>query len=83
MTTLSIIHSIISDQSIDPEFDGRLPETDQRNLMGLLYECRDCIREALWPLLNQRDFHLAVIGAEIDDESESLWVFIDDPDNPL
>lgn len=83
VTTLSIVQAILRDLELGIEFDGRLLEMDQLHLTNAIYEAMEHIRIALHPLLNQKDFHLSVIGAEIDDQSESLWVWIDDPENPL
>lgn len=80
MTTLSIVQGILSDLELGIEFDGRIPLRDQFYLTNPVYEAMEYIRRALHPLLTQKDRQFIVIGAEIDDDSESLWVWIDDPD---
>jgi hypothetical protein len=83
VTTLSLVMTIMTGQDLGIQFDGRLPERDQASLLASLDESRDHLREALAPLLIQKKFIPCVIGAEIDEESESLWVWLDDPENPM
>lgn len=83
VTTLSLVNSVVNKQDIVPEFDGRLDDQSRRSHMSAIEDAKHYIQTALMPLLIQCDFKLVIIGAEIDDESESLWVWLDDPENPL
>lgn len=83
VTTLSLVKNVVTGEDLGVEYDGRLDERDRLNLNSSLIDACNYIHKALHPLINQHDFKLVIIGAEIDDESESLWVWIDDPENPL
>lgn len=86
VTTLSLVKSIVTKEDIfvhHYNFDGRLDDQSRRSHMDAIEEAKHYMQIALTPLLIQCDFKLVVIGAEIDDESESLWVWVDDPENPL
>jgi hypothetical protein len=83
VTTLSLVKSIVTKDDIFVQFDGRLDSQSRRSHMEAIEEAKHYMKLALMPLLIQCDFKLVVIGAEIDDESESLWVWLDDPENPL
>lgn len=83
VTTLSLVRHVVTGEDFGIVYDGRLDEQDRLNLNSLLIDACNHIHRAIQPLISQNDFKLVVIGAEIDDESESLWVWIDDPENPL
>lgn len=83
VTTLSLVRSVMTGEDIPVQFDGRVDERTRRSHMDCIDDAKDYIKYALSPLLKQCDFKLVIIGAEIDDESESLWVWLDDPENPL
>ncbi len=83
VTPLMLVLSVLGHAEVTLEFDGRVPHCDQMHLVGGVYQAADYIAHALQPLLQQTSFDLNVIGAEIDDSSETLWVWLDDPTNTL
>lgn len=83
VTTLSLLQGILTNTVIDLEFDTRLPESDGVTLLNGVYRAADLLIDAIQPLANLSTFELIAIGAEIDELSETLWIWLDDPEDPL
>lgn len=82
VTVFTIVQAMLSNTEIHMEFDGRIPVSDQMTLVAGVYEVVSHLKHALHPLLKQSTFELIATGAEIDEISETLWLWLDDPDDP-
>lgn len=83
VTVFSMVTHLMEDKEADISFFGYLDEAIQHRLVADYYTSTEALRRAMSPLLNQRQFDILVIGAEIDEASESLWVWLDDAENPM
>lgn len=83
LTALSLIQSLLSNTGIHLEFNGRIPESTRAVLVDSVCDSIGHMQQALQPLLRQTTFDLLVVGAEIDEVSETLWLWLDDPYDPL
>lgn len=84
VTTLDLVNAMMTNEKvIDVTFDGQVTLEEQVALMSSLYEAQINLAKAMHPLLKHSQFPVVIIGAEIDEDAEALWLWLDDPENPL
>lgn len=78
-----MVRDVLGKEPVVLEFDGRHPEESQLSLRSMLTDCRMALHEAFEFIYKHASFEVLIIGAEIDEDSESLWVWLDNPENPV